>query len=180
MTNIEKIISNGKVYPGGILKVGSFLNHQLDCEFLSEVANEIADLYKNDKIINFIRVDEFDTTLNIPNIFQYTGLGYLSGKTVNELMNAEADSTMASLIDYKRPNVTLTIPKITPYYIGQLLYFFEIQTAITGALYNINAYNQPGVEQLINYTYALMDRIGYEDSANELKKKLSDDTTVQI
>ena len=134
----------------------------------------------NDKIINFLRIKEFDTNLEIPNIFEYTGISYLGGKTINRLFNAEADSTMASLIDYKRPNVTLTIPKITPYYIGQLLYFFEIQTAITGALYNINAYNQPGVEQLINYTYALMDRIGYEDSANELKNKLSNNTTVQI
>ena len=106
----------------------------------------------NDKIINFLRIKEFDTNLEIPNIFEYTGISYLGGKTINRLFNAEADSTMASLIDYKRPNVTLTIPKITPYYIGQLLYFFEIQTAITGALYNINAYNQPGVEQLINYT----------------------------
>ena len=35
---------------------------------------------------------------------------------MNQLFHAEADSTMASLIDYKRPNVTITIPKVTPYY----------------------------------------------------------------
>ncbi len=128
----------------------------------------------NDKLINILRVKEFDTTLEIPNIFEYTGISYLGGKTINKLFNAEADSTMASLIDYKRPNVTITIPKITPYYLGQLLYMFEIQTAITGALYNIDTFNQPGVEQSKNYTYALMDRVGYEDSANELKEKLSD------
>ena len=81
---------------------------------------------------------------------------------------------MASLIDYKRPNLTITIPKITPYYLGQLLYMFEVQTAIAGALYNIDPFNQPGVEQSINYTYALMGRVGYEDSANELKEKLLD------
>lgn len=126
----------------------------------------------NDKIINFLRVAEFDTTLEIPNIFEYTGISYLGGKTINQLFNAEADSTMASLIDYKRPNVTITIPKVSPYYLGQLLYMFEVQTAITGALYNINAFNEPGVEQSKNYTYALMGRIGYEDSANELKEKL--------
>ncbi len=126
----------------------------------------------NDKIINFLRVSEFDSTLEIPNIFEYTGISYLGGKTMNQLYNAEADSTMASLIDYKRPNVTITIPKITPYYLGQLLYFFEVQTAITGALYNIDAFDQPGVEQSKNYTYALMGRVGYEDSANELKNKL--------
>lgn len=129
----------------------------------------------NDKIINFLRVKEFDTTLEIPNIFEYTGISYLGGKTMNQLFQAEADSTMASLIDYKRPNVTITIPKVTPYYLGQLLYMFEVQTAITGALYNIDAFNQPGVEQSKNYTYALMGRIGYEDSANELKEKLNDE-----
>ena len=129
----------------------------------------------NDKIINFLRVKEFDTKLEIPNIFEYTGISYLGGKTMNQLFQAEADSTMASLIDYKRPNVTITIPKVTPYYLGQLLYMLEVQTAITGALYNIDAFNQPGVEQSKNYTYALMGRIGYEDSANELKEKLNDE-----
>ncbi len=126
----------------------------------------------NDKIITFLRVNEFDTTLEIPNIFEYTGISYLGGKTMNQLFQAEADSTMASLIDYKRPNVTISIPKVTPYYLGQLLYMLEVQTAITGALHNIDAFNQPGVEQSKNYTYALMGRVGYEDSANELKEKL--------
>lgn len=132
----------------------------------------------NDKIINFLRVSEFDTTLEIPNIFEYTGISYLGGKTINQLFNAEADSTMASLIDYRRPNVTITIPKVSPYYLGQLLYMFEVQTAITAALYNINAFNQPGVEQSKNYTYALMGRVGYEDSANELKQKLFVETGI--
>ena len=126
----------------------------------------------NDKIINFLRVGEYDATLEIPNIFEYTGISYLGGKTMNRLFNAEADSTMASLIDYKRPNITITVPKVTPYYIGQLLYMFEVHTAITGALDNIDAFDQPGVEQSKNYTYALMGRVGYEDSANELKQKL--------
>ncbi len=126
----------------------------------------------NDKIINFLRVKEFDTTLEIPNIFEYTGISYLGGKTLNRLFNAEADSAMASLIDYKRPSVTITLPKVSPYYLGQLLYMLEVQTAITGALYNIDTFNQPGVEQSKNYTYALMGRTGYEDSANELKEKL--------
>lgn len=127
----------------------------------------------NDKIINFLRVKEFDTEITIPNIFEYTGLSYLGGKTMNKLFNAEADSTMASLIDYKRPNVTIKIPKVTPYYLGQLLYMLEVQTAITGALYNIDPFNQPGVEQSKNYTYALMGRVGYEDSAKEVMEKLA-------
>ena len=62
---------------------------------------------------------------------------------------------------------------------GQLLYMLEVQTAIAGALYNINAFNQPGVEQAKNYTYALMGRAGYEDSAISLQKKLAMVTQVK-
>jgi len=126
----------------------------------------------NDKVINFIRVEEFDTMLQIPNIFQYTGLGYLSAKTINELMNAEANSTRVSVTDYQKPNVTITIPKINEYYLGQLFYMLMMQTAITGALYNINPFDQPGVEQCKNYIYALMERIGYEESARILQEKM--------
>ena len=126
----------------------------------------------NNKLVNFVRVDAFDTILDIPDIFQYTGLSYLSGKTVNELINAEAQATAVSLIDYERPNVTISIPQINEYYLGQLLYFFMMQTAITGALYEIDTFNQPGVEQSKNYIYALMGRVGYEESARMIREKL--------
>ena len=126
----------------------------------------------NDKVINFVRVQEFDNSVEIPKIFEYTGIGYLGGNTVNDLLNSEADATKISLVDYQRPNVTINMPKINGYYLGQLLYFLEVQTAITGELYNIDAFNQPGVEQAKNYTYALMGRAGYEDSARILKEKM--------
>ena len=127
----------------------------------------------NNKIISFIRVEEFDNTLEIPNIFEYTGIGYLGGKTINQLINAEADSTRVALSDYGRPTVTITLDKVDGYNLGQLLYMFEVQTAIAGELYNINTFNQPGVEQAKNYTYALMGRAGYEESAHALQQKMS-------
>ena len=42
----EKILSEGTVLPGDILKVGSFLNHQLDVDFLMEMGQEIARIYR--------------------------------------------------------------------------------------------------------------------------------------
>lgn len=127
----------------------------------------------NDKVISFIRVEEFDNELKIPQIFDYTGIGYLGGKSINQLINAEADSTRVALSDYKRPTVTISIPKVDAYNVAQLLYMLEVQTAIAGELYNINTFNQPGVEQAKNYTYALMGRTGYEESAKVLKEKMA-------
>ena len=49
----------------------------------------------------------------------------------------------------------------------------KIQTAIAGELYNIDTFNQPGVEQAKNYTYALMGRAGYEESAHSLQEKMA-------
>ena len=127
----------------------------------------------NDKIITFIRVENFDTTLEIPEIFEYTGIGYLGGKTINDLINAEADSTRVALADYSRPTMTISLERIDEYNVAQLLYMLEVQTAIAGELYNINTFNQPGVEQAKNYTYALMGRAGYEESAQTLQSKMA-------
>ncbi len=128
---------------------------------------------KNDKLVTFINVDEFSTTLDIPNIFEYTNLNYLSGKTINRLMEAQINSMKVSLCDYQKPNVTIHLPKINEYYLAQLFYMLEMQTAIAAQLYNIDAFNQPAVEQAKNYLYALMGRVGYEESALELDKKIN-------
>lgn len=127
----------------------------------------------NNKLINFIRVEEFDNSVQIPRILEYTGIGYLGGKTINDLMNAEADATKVSLVDYQRPNVSITIPRVNGYYLAQLLYVLQVQSVIMGELYNINIFDQGCVEQTKNYTYALMGRAGYEDSASVLQQKMN-------
>ncbi len=128
---------------------------------------------RSDKIITFIRIEQFENELTIPNIFEYTGVNYLGGKSINRLMNAEIDAASVTLCDYKRPNLTVILPKINEYYLAQLFYLYEVQTAIAGELYNIDAFSQPAVEHSKDYTYALMDRLGYEESANELREKIT-------
>ena len=46
----EKILLEGKVCPGNILKVGSFLNHRIDADFLMEMGAEIKRLFENEGI----------------------------------------------------------------------------------------------------------------------------------
>jgi len=119
----------------------------------------------NDKVFTFISVGKPDRDLTIPSD-QFTDvedLNYLNGKTMSALMQAEFESTRASLTTNQRPNMTLSIPKVDAYYFAQLLYLLEVQTAIAGALLEIDPFDQPGVELAKKYTYALMGRKGYED-----------------
>ena len=53
----EKILKEGKVLPGHILKVGSFLNHQMDPDFLMEMGKEIADKFANDGVTKILTVE---------------------------------------------------------------------------------------------------------------------------
>ena len=53
----KKILNEGKVFPGNILKVGSFLNHQLDADFLMEVGREIAELYNGEHIDKIVTIE---------------------------------------------------------------------------------------------------------------------------
>ncbi len=53
----EKILKDGKVLPGHILKVGNFLNHQLDVDFLMEMGKEISELYKDAGINKIVTIE---------------------------------------------------------------------------------------------------------------------------
>lgn len=53
----EKILAEGKILPGGVLKVGSFLNQQIDIGFMKEVGREIADLYKDEEISRILTIE---------------------------------------------------------------------------------------------------------------------------
>lgn len=53
----EKILKEGKVLPGDILKVGSFLNHQIDVDFIMEMGNEIARLFVDEKVTKILTIE---------------------------------------------------------------------------------------------------------------------------
>ena len=53
----EMILANGKVLPGGILKVGSFLNQQIDSVFLREIGEEIARLYEGCGVTKILTIE---------------------------------------------------------------------------------------------------------------------------
>jgi len=122
-----------------------------------------------DKIIVFLGVDEYRETITIPKTYgDMPSLGFLGGVTHNELIQTEQSATEYAITKSGRQNMTLTVPKVTAHTIGQLLYFFEVATAYAGELLNIDAFDQPGVEEGKNATYAMFGRPGYEEKKAEL------------
>ena len=53
----EKILAEGKILPGGVLKVGSFLNQQVDINFMREIGDEIARLYKDSGATKILTIE---------------------------------------------------------------------------------------------------------------------------
>ena len=53
----EMILSEGKILPGGVLKVGSFLNQQVDIQLMKEIGDEIARLYKDDDVTKILTIE---------------------------------------------------------------------------------------------------------------------------
>jgi xanthine phosphoribosyltransferase len=53
----QRILTDGKVLPGGILKVDSFLNHQIDPALIYEMALELKRLYAGEKITKVLTIE---------------------------------------------------------------------------------------------------------------------------
>lgn len=53
----EKILKDGHVAKGNILKVDSFLNHQIDVKFMNEIGKEFKRLYKDEKIDKILTIE---------------------------------------------------------------------------------------------------------------------------
>ena len=53
----QRILKDGKVKPGDILKVDSFLNHQIDVSLLNEIGKEFKRLFENEKITKILTIE---------------------------------------------------------------------------------------------------------------------------
>lgn len=125
-----------------------------------------------DKVIVFMGVDKYKAEITIPEIYSdIPSLGFLGGATHNKLITTEQMATEYALLKAGQTNMTITFPEVNEFTIGQILYFFEVATGFAGELMNINAFDQPGVEEGKNATYALFGRPGYEEKKAELDAK---------
>jgi glucose-6-phosphate isomerase len=115
-----------------------------------------------DKVIEIVEVEDHPRDLAIPEAYDdLEGVGYLGGHSMAELLNVECDATRRALTRAGHPNSTIKLRATNEENLGYVFQALEVQTAIAGALYGVNAFNQPGVEAGKQITYKRMGRSGY-------------------
>lgn len=153
----KKHDKQGKVVNLGRTPIPSVGNEDLH----STQQNNIEGEYN--KTITFIKVKE-RSNLAVP---KEEG-SFLAQKSFDQILDASLEATAADLVNEKRMNCTLEIDKVDEARIGELIFFFEIATAMEGELLNLNTYDQPGVEGYKNKMFGILGKRGSEKAAQEV------------
>jgi len=127
-----------------------------------------------DKVVLFLRVEDQGTTADIPAAYQdLESVSYLGGRELGELLNAEQRATELALAKRGRPSLTLGLPAVNAFTLGQVLYLMEWATIAAAELIGVDAFGQPGVEEGKRLAYGLMGRGGFEARREEVEEWLA-------
>ncbi|MCC6643629.1 glucose-6-phosphate isomerase, partial [Candidatus Peregrinibacteria bacterium] len=105
--------------------------------------NQLYNEGPNDKLFLFFELGKQYIDLEIPDA---EDLEYLKEVTFQRLLNTEMEGTIGALTKQNRPIVRVKLDELNEWHLGYLLFFFEASTAFLGELFEINTYDQPGVE----------------------------------
>ncbi len=101
------------------------------------------------------------------------GLNFLAGKSMDYVNKMAMSGTMLAHVDGGVPNMRVTIPNISAYTYGYMVYFFELACGVSAYTLGVNPFNQPGVESYKKNMFALLGKPGYEAMKDELLTKLN-------
>ncbi len=151
------------------------------------IAQFTTDLHSMGQYIQEGRRILFETILSIEEPYHHLSvpqatddtdnLNYLAGKRLYQV-NAMAEAgTRLAHTDGEVPNITISIPTVNEYHLGQVIYFFEKACAISGMMLGVEPFNQPGVEAYKSNMFALLGKPGYEAEGERLWEKINRDKT---
>jgi glucose-6-phosphate isomerase len=113
-----------------------------------------------DKFVIFFAVERFRAAVNIPPSLPSEDYAYLSGRSLNELLEAERQGTAVSLRNHGVPSCTLQLSELSARTLGALFMLLEKVVCLLGELYEVNAFNQPAVEESKELARAMMGHAG--------------------
>lgn len=120
-----------------------------------------------------IQVDKATEEITIePDQGNLDGLNFIAGQTLDFVNKKAFEGTLLAHTDGGVPNLVVTIPEMTPYWFGYMVYFFEKACGISGYLLGVNPFDQPGVEAYKKNMFALLGKPGFEQQKAELEARL--------
>lgn len=87
-------------------------------------------------------------------------LNYIAGREVDFINKKAYEATTNAHFEGGVPNLTVFMPERSPFYLGQLFYFFEKAIALSGYLSGVNPFDQPGVEAYKRKMFKLLGKPG--------------------
>ncbi|MBD2864848.1 glucose-6-phosphate isomerase [Paenibacillus oceani] len=143
-----------------------------------------ADLHSMGQFIQEGARNLFETVIQVTNVPEQIeigtdpenldGLNFLAGQTMDFVNKKAFQGTMLAHTDGGVPNLIVTIPDISAYSFGYMVYFFEKACGISGYLLGVNPFDQPGVEAYKKNMFALLGKPGYEKEKAELEARLGE------
>lgn len=125
-----------------------------------------------DKWFTLLSVERPSIDVPIPHAYpDLEALAYLGGRTMGQLFQAEREGTRIALTEAGRPNAMLILERVEAHAVGQLLFLLELSVAVLGEHYDVDAFDQPGVEAGKIAAYALMGRAGFEARRKEIEAR---------
>ena len=82
-----------------------------------------------------------------PSLADDEALGYLSGKSMGDLMDAEQRATAKTLVRNNRPTRIFRLSSLDERMMGALMMHFMLETIIAAHLLNVDPFDQPAVEE---------------------------------
>ena len=120
-----------------------------------------------------ISVDKVQHSVLVPSDDEnLDGLNFLAGKHVDEVNKMAELGTRLAHVDGGVPNIRITVPELSEYWIGQIIYMFEKGCGISGYVLGVNPFNQPGVEAYKKKMFALLNKPGYEEESKKILARI--------
>ena len=146
------------------------------CDFTTDLHSMGQWIQEGERTIyeTVVSVEKPNRTMLFPNDEEnLDGLNFLAGKRVDDVNKMAELGTRLAHVDGGVPNIHILMPELNEYYLGQLIYFFELGCGISGNVLGVNPFNQPGVEAYKKNMFALLDKPGYEAESKAIKARIA-------
>ena len=101
-----------------------------------------------DKQFTVLCLDGADTGPRVPeDDAKRLGVAYLAGATIGDIVAAQQEATVATLVRRGRPTRVLRLPRLDEQTMGALFQHFMLETVFAADLLGVNPFDQPAVEE---------------------------------